>query len=190
MKLFKSVRRHTRREESGVETVAMIIVIPFLVVLIFALIDVGRMFQTRMSVDNIARDTVRRVAADGGDMNPHTNTLHKSWTVQAQGQLTTASGKCKLSLCQPGKKPIIDCRYVTRPGGTPPTPSSYTGYERSETVPAAGWTVSCVVIYPYRGINQTLLNAPVLGMGMGTLIKPFVIVESARSETGCSGAGC
>lgn len=185
--LRRFLARKSRREESGMETIAMVIVIPFIVVLIFALIDIGRLFQTRMLVDNIARDTVRQVAVDGGDYNPRTNTIGHSWTKEAQAQLTK-NGNCLHSLCQHGKLPKIDCSFVTAPGGTPPTPANPTGSHAS-VVPKQGYTVSCVVTYPYRAFNQTLLNSPVLGLGMGSLIKPFTIVESARAETGCE-TGC
>lgn len=180
---LRAIRARVRAREDGVEIVAMIIVLPFLIVLILGLVDVGELFATRMQVDNIARDTARRVAADGGDFNPQTNTIGHSWTQEAQAQLVR-NGRCVLSLCQPGQTPTIDCSYITPPGGTPPTPAHPYGGQHGETVPAAGWTVSCVVTYPYRAINQTLLNEPVIGMGIGTIIKPFTIVESARSETG------
>ena len=186
--MLKTLRRRLTqpRDESGVEAAAMIIVIPCLVVLIFGLIAVGQMFSTRLTVQGIARDTVRQVAIQGGDLNPHLN-QGASWSSRAQKQLSS-DGKCKLSACKPGKVPNIDCTYITPPGDTPPSVGDLNpaGTTHAETVPDAGWTVTCVVTYPYQPPASALLNEPVIGMGMGMIVKPFTIVESARAETGCS----
>lgn len=158
-------RRHGDREERGAEALAMLIVVPFLVVLVLALIDVGNMMMTRMVVENLARDTARSAAADGGNDNPRTNMLGQPWDVHAFKQLWK-NGHCVPSACIGGQKPSLTC-----------TPT---------IAQQAGDLITCTVNYPFKPINGDLLSGP-LGLGMGHLLKPFTITVSARAETGSQG---
>lgn len=170
------LRTRRNRDEQGMETVAMLFVIPVLIVLVLALIDVGMMFRARMLVENVARDAVRGVAADGGNMNPRTNTMDgKQWDTWAMERFLDEGGNCEIAPCLDNRKPSIDCTYITPPGG---------GEQHgSNEVKRAGYTVTCKGHYPYEPINAALLNSP-MGLGMGQLLKEFEIEVSARAETG------
>lgn len=167
-------KRNRHTDERGMETVAMIFVIPVLVVLVLALVDVGMMFRTRMLVENIARDAVRNAAADGGNYNERTNTVGRPWDEYALDRLWNGR-RCTLSACNTGKEPTVDCTEMTDPDGSrlPPGNEART----------AGDIITCTVYYPYKPINGALLNGPI-GLGMGSLLKEFNFSVSARSETG------
>lgn len=164
----------TREDERGVEAVAMLIVIPVLCVLIFALLDIGMMVRTRVLVENVARDTVRRAASDGGNYNPRTNPYGKAWDTIALGTLYK-NGKCTQSRCT--SKPTVNCKKVTPPSG-----ASYT----SNTVRKSGDLITCTVVYPYKAINTALLNSN-MGLGFGKMLGGFTVTMTARAETGTQG---
>lgn len=170
-----------RREERGAETVAMLFVIPVMVILVFALLDVGMMFRNRMLVENVARDAVRGAAADGGVLT--TRTSGTDWEQYARDRLMDSSGNCRIGQCDAGAHPLVDCSGNDRPG-TAGMISAQTGqWYPGNTVQFAGDTITCIVEYPYKPINGPLLNSP-MGLGMGGLLKDFKVSVTARSETG------
>jgi hypothetical protein len=69
----------------------------------------------------------------------------------------------------------VECSHVTRPDGNT--------YISATSVEHAGDLITCTVTYPYRGVNQELMDSP-MGLGFGTFLKPFTIKASARAETG------
>lgn len=156
----------------------MLFVIPVMVVLVLALIDVGMMFRNRMLVENVARDAVRGAAADGGVENSRTSGVN--WESYAEQRLF-ANGACQIGQCKDGKPVIVDCTgdEDARAGMRTPQGVRYTG----NTVNYAGDTITCTIAYPYKPINGPLLNGPI-GLGMGNLLKEFDVTVSARSETG------
>lgn len=169
-----------RREERGAETVAMLFVIPVMVVLVFALLDVGMMFRNRMLVENVARDAVRGAAADGGVLTTRTSGIN--WEQYALDRLVDDGGKCRIGQCKAGGHVLVDCNGDERSGAgmvSAQTGQRYTG----NLVQYAGDTITCVVEYPYKPINGPLLNGPI-GLGMGNLLKEFDVSVTARSETG------
>lgn len=166
-----------RRNEDGVETAAMLIVLPVLIILVFALVDIGVMFSTRAQVAGVARDVARAAAADGGNLNPTTTTTNKRWDTVGRAQLYS-SGKCRYGRCQSGKAPTMNCRRIT-------STSSGTVYT-SDVATRSGDLITCTITYPYRGINQGLLDSP-MGLGFGSFLKPFTVEASARAETGRNG---
>lgn len=166
--------RRQRKDERGAEAVAMIFVIPVLIVLVLALVDVGMMFRSRMLVENITRDAARNAAAEGGNFNNRTNTSGRAWDAYALERLYR-NGKCLVGNCKEGRVPTVDCKFQNAPDGTP-LPSS-------NVVRKAGDIVTCKTYYPYKPINSELLNGPI-GLGMGRLLKEFNVEVSARAETG------
>lgn len=152
----------------------MIFVIPVLVVLVLALIDVGMMFRTRMVVENIARDAVRNAAADGGNLNPRTNTIGGPWDEYALDRLWDGHA-CTVGACKDGDEPSVDCTRLTSASGAP--------MGHGNVARKAGVVITCTVHYPYKPINGALLNSPI-GLGMGSLLKEFNFEVSARAETG------
>lgn len=169
----QSWMRRVRNEESGVETMAMLIVLPVIVVLILALVDVGYMMRTRMVVENAARDAARGAAADGGNYWSRTNHTGIAWDTRLYRQLY--AGHCTTSQCSGA--PSVSCTRITNASG---------GVYSSNVAQHSGDIITCTVYYPYRGFNQGLLNSP-FGLGMGKLIRPFTVTASARAETGVQG---
>ena len=158
------------RGERGVEAISMLIVMPFLLVLILGLVDVGFMYATRLRFSGIVSDAARATAFDGGNFNPRTNTTGLPRDVQFRRNLFN-NGRCVPSRCEDprgagGGVPLLTC-----------TP---------QVVARAGDPVTCVGYYPYKPLNGGLLRGP-LGMGIGTLLKPFRFEVVGRSETGING---
>ena len=162
--MFRFVERIRNRkpDERGAEIAAMLFVLPVLLVLVIGLIDIGFALRTRMLVENAARDGARGVAADGGNLNPRTNSNGVAWNNRVRNQLW--NGSCTMSNCSGA--PTVTC-----------TP---------EVVNRSGDMVSCTIVYSYRGLNADLLNSP-MGLGMGSFIKPFTVTSSARAEVGRTG---
>lgn len=169
-----------RREERGAETVAMLFVIPVMVILVFALLDVGMMFRNRMLVENVARDAVRGAAADGGVLTTRTSGI--DWEQYARDRLVDGNGKCVIGQCDANEPVIVDCSGNDRPNEAGMRTPSGAWYQGNQ-VRLAGDTITCVVEYPYKPINGPLLNSP-MGLGMGSLLKDFKVSVTARSETG------
>lgn len=174
LKALNALLGRRRHNERGSEFAAAIIVFPVLFVLIIGSIEVGFYVRTRMLTENIARDAARQVAVDGGNYNPRTNTTSLRVDVSAAKALTNGS-KCKLSSCT--APPTISCNKITNAAG-----SVY----YSDLVSYAGETVTCTVNYHYKPLASALMNGP-LGLGIGNLLQPFVVQESARAETGTRG---
>lgn len=165
-----------RRSERGVEAAAILFVMPVLIILVFALIDIAVMFTVRSQVNAVARDAVRAAAADGGNLNPRTNTTGLSWSQAAYRQLYS-SGKCTFGRCDDGERPTVSCTKITTPAGA---------VYRGNVARDAGDLITCTVNYPYKGINQGLLDSPI-GLGFGAFLKDFTVSSSSRSETGVTG---
>jgi Flp pilus assembly protein TadG len=176
VKVWRAFFAHRKHDEMGsAEFATALMVFPVLFILIIGSIEVGFYVQTRMRVENIARDAARQVAAGGGNHNERTATSHEAVDALAFKRLWTGS-KCTLSQCP--KAPTVNCRYiVTRAGDT----------AQQDKVDFAGETVTCVVTYHYKPLSGGLMTGP-LGLGIGGILKsPFTVRESARAETGTLG---
>ena len=167
--------RYQRRDERGIETVATLIMIPFLFVLVMGLVDIGLMFRARMAVESIARDAARGAAADGGNYWARTNSLGDEWDDWAKSRMWSNRSGCTISRCLDNEQVSVNCRQVTPLGGG--TPRNFNVAQQ------AGDVITCTVYYPYKGYNKGLLDSP-FGLGMGSFLKPFDISVSARAETG------
>jgi Flp pilus assembly protein TadG len=182
LKVWRAFLAHRKHDERGsAEFATALMVIPVLFVLIVGTIEIGFYVQTRMRVENIARDAARQVAAGGGNYNERTIADGDLAMDQLAKQKLWNGSKCKLSQCGEGAdagEPSIDCRQVTRLDG-----STYP----ADKVVMSGETVTCTVHYHYRKLSGGLLDGP-LGLGIGGIVKQdFTVNESARSETGTDG---
>lgn len=165
-------RRRAVHDERGVESVAIIFVIPMLAVLIFGLVDIGFMFNNRMLYANALRDGVRSAAADGGLLNPRTtDTPGISWTTKIRNSVY-AGGTCKFGKCT--SAPTITCRETTSAGVAVADPN---------VADRAGNLLTCDMRVPYKPINGGLLNSG-MGLGLGGIVEPFTVTATARFETG------
>jgi TadE-like protein len=157
--------RGAQRNEDGSEMVAMIFVLPFLLVLVFALFDVGIMFSSRFYATNVVRDATRNVAIYGGNTPLYGPMRGTGETFEdiAEKRLWK-DGHCVIGGCT--ARPVVNC-----------TP---------ETVPEAGQLVQCTVTYYYRGINTGFLSSS-YGMGFGDSLDGFTIKSEAYAEVGANG---
>jgi len=178
MQRLRAILAQHRGDERGVETVAMIIVIPVLFILIMGLLDVGMMLRARMSVENILRDAARQAAADGGNLNPRLNTSGVAWDTWAYKKLVK-DGKCTVSGCD-STSFSVNCRTITTAAGVV--------YTNKNVADNAGDVITCTIVrYPYKGLNEPMLNSP-LGLGIGGMLKDFTNMStSARAEVGTNG---
>ena len=149
------------RDESAVEAITMTLMVPFLIVLVLGLLNVGFYMRTRLLVDNVLTQSARAAAFDGGNYNPRLNTTGKSRSQIAYSLLYTTGRGCRLSPCRPGT-PVVTC-----------TP----------TLARIGENITCHVVYPYKAISQALFDQPVLGLGLGKIFRTINITVTARSET-------
>lgn len=149
--------------------IVFLFVFPIIFVLLLGTVSVGMYFSTRGAVTAIARDAAQAMAAYGEDC-PVPDVIPgkaKCFSEQAEQRLW-AAGKCTLSSCD--SRPRVTCS--TADGGP--------------VVRYVGEVVTCTVDYPYRGINRTLLNSP-MGLGIGSLLKPYTVEGSSIAEVGADG---
>jgi hypothetical protein len=170
-------------DERGGDTIfAILFVVPFMLVLVFALVDIGVMFSSRYAVTNVLRDATRGVAAYGGNgpfpyAPPPSDTV--TFSRQAENRLNESANQCRFGPCSPGRV-RVQCGRMTEDG-------RYLG----PTATAVGDTVGCRISsnngrYPYKSVVGGLLNTP-LGVGMGRIVQPFTAWVTARAEQAPNG---
>jgi Flp pilus assembly protein TadG len=158
LKVWRAFLAHRKHDERGsAEFATALMVLPVLFVLIVGTIEIGFYVQTRMRVENIARDAARQVAAQGGNFNERVASTDDEIDDLADTKLW--NGKCILSQC--AARPDIDCKQITELDGI----NTY----RSNQVLMSGETVTCVVNYHYKKLSGGLLDGP-LGLGIGGII--------------------
>lgn len=147
----------THREERGSsELPVTIILLPFVIFLIFALIDISFYMNTRSNVQSILRDGTRLVALYGGNssgspLNPN----GKNIDVMITDRLWQ-NGECTQSYCD--SKPIVSC-----------TPNLARNIAQD---------VSCTITYDYRPVVNDFF------FGFSGVTDPkFTIRETSISET-------
>lgn len=179
---LRRARGRAREDERGGDTIfAILFIMPLMMVLTFALVDIGVMFADRFAVTNVLRDAARGVAAYGSDgplpwAPPPANTI--SFSEQATRRLwNDETGKCRYGPCQSGERPQVVCGRMDEQGNL-----------LGRSALAAGDTVGCRVVgeYPYKSVTGGLLDTP-LGLGLGGVVSPFPVWVTARAETGLQG---
>lgn len=143
MFLFGEAWRNWRRGEAGMSEAAVaIFVLPFLMALIFTLIEVGFNLRFRAGVDGITQDTVRGVAQDGANYWDRTSTLPlqyqssdlgwSAWGTDRLNELCETTGRCE-------PQATMTC--------TPALPAS-----------APGALVQCTAVVPYEPVVEFTSN--------------------------------
>lgn len=167
MRLTPTRRQRTR--ESGTELMVFLFTFPLICILLLGMISVGMYFSTRSAVTSVARDAVSGFAAYGEDC-PDPDVIPgpaKCFSQQAEQRLWDGGG-CTQGPCT--GQPTVTCS--TENGAAVAT--------------YVGEIVTCVVDYPYAGVNKSLLDSPI-GLGLGGLIDEYVIEVSAVAEIGTDG---
>lgn len=158
--MFKLANRlkETRDYEEGSDIVTTLFMIPFILGLIFVMVDVSSYFQARSAVQSIVRDGARQVALYGGQAaNIPLNEADKSVANQVRSRLWQ-NGQCVVSACT--SAPVVVC-----------------GPNRATSLNADAF---CRVTYSYRGFGGGLVQ----WLGFGAVIDPpFEIEERFKVET-------
>lgn len=151
---IEKLRKRFRGENGDSEIVTVLFIIPIVVLLLFAFIDMSMYFQTRSTVQTMTRDAARSVAIYGGD-NSRLNPNSKSISATLKDQLYK-NGKCTVSSCS--TPPKVKCS---------PTVTK-----------SAGQITKCSVSYTYESLNPlNPISSPITN-------KTFVVNATSRSETG------
>lgn len=150
-----------RKDENGsAEIITTLFVMPFLLYLILALVDVSLYMNTRSSVESVTRDGVRQAAMWGGSSGEvRLNPTGKDVSTLIQNRLFNGD-KCTYSNCI--APPDVTCS---------PAVVNYSGTE-----------ISCTVTYKYKSVVPGLSL-----IGFENITKNpngFTITEKALSETG------
>jgi Flp pilus assembly protein TadG len=156
---FSRVRNNDERGSS--ELPVTLIMLPFAIFLIFALIDVTFYMQTRSNVQAVLRDATRAVALYGGNSSTiPLNTLGKNVdTYFTEKRIYTPSKGCLISYC-----------------GTNPTAPKITCTPSVATV--VGQEVKCSIKYNYSPVA----NDSYFGFS-GWTKDAFTMTETSISET-------
>jgi len=144
--------------EEGSDIITTLFMIPFIIGLIFVLIDVSSYFQTRSTVQNAARDGARTVALYGGSAsNIPLNTTGKT-VAQVTLSRIYANGKCLSSHCTAA--PTVTC-----------------GPSKAISLSADAY---CTITYHYQSVGGTLVQW--LGF-RGLLDAPINVTSTFKVET-------
>lgn len=180
---LSDARARLRGDETGGDTIwTMLFVVPFMLILVFALIDIGTMFATRYAVTNVVSDTVRAYSAYGGD-GPFEFQPEPRMAFSQQATVRLNQGKdgtCTFGPCTKDATPRVQCgRFLPDEDrilyGVNPR---YVG----------DW-IACEVVtngetkYPYKGVTGGVLDTD-LGIGFGGLAGEFPVRVIGRSEAG------
>lgn len=163
-------RKRLGKENGSSDIVVTLFMIPFVLGLVFALIDVSTYFQVRAQVQNITRDGARQVAIYGGASPSIPLNIQKTGGKDV-GKLVFdklyKNGNCTLSACGSGTS-----------GGT-----SSVGPTVSCNPPVAhslNEDAYCSVTYNYRSIG----GGVAANLGFGNVVSvPIKIKETFKVET-------
>lgn len=150
-----------RKDENGsAEIITTLFVMPFLLYLILALVDVSLYMNTRSSVESVTRDGVRQAAMWGGSSaSVRLNPTGQDVSTLIYNRLMDGD-KCEYSSCI--APPSVSCSPAV--------------------VNNAGTEISCSVTYKYKSVvpGMSLLGFE----GITKNADGFTISEKALSETG------
>lgn len=170
-----ATRRWLAGERGASEITAAIFILPFLIALVFVLIEVGFNLRYRGAVDNITQDTVRSIAADGGVMYEKAYSGPSKYRLDGTGWAGVGEQRL-LELCGDGDpdkwqrrctdKPTMDCR--------PMMPSAEPGAD-----------VSCTATFPYKPVAGFMANNPVFSLGFsGIWNNPISVTVKSVTTIG------
>lgn len=179
-----ATRRWLAGERGASEITAAIFVLPFLIALLFVLIELGFNLRYRGAVDNIVQDTTRSVAADGGNLYPPAFSGPANYNVGGNpGTGWAGVGRARLlDLCGDGdatkwQRRCSDLRNV-RMTCTPQKPG-----------PEPGTPVECTATFPYKPVAGFMSNNPVFSLGFsGIWNSPIEVTVRSVTSIGTGGA--
>lgn len=170
--LVEAVRRWRSGEAGLGDALVAIIVLPFMMAMIFVLLEIGFNMRFRASVDSITQDATRGIAQDGALYWDATSTLGSSygpngwqeWGRQQLQSLCDTSGRCKA-----GQAPTMACNVA---GGAGPLPNP-------------GEPVNCTATFPYKPLASFTSTNPIFNLGFGSLWdNPIQAQATSRTVVG------
>lgn len=151
---IETLRKRFRGENGDSEVISVLFIIPLVIFLLFAFIDISMYFQSRSTVQSMTRDAARSVAIYGGNdsrLNPNSDSIASTLRTQLY-----KNGECTVSDC--GTPPQVKC--------TPNVTSR------------AGQITKCSVRYQYKSLNPlNPISGPITN-------KAYIVTATSRSETG------
>lgn len=148
------------------EAATAIIVLPFMIALVFVILETGFNMRYRGMVDNVVQDTVRGISQDGADYWAATNTVpagYPNWTTYGQSRLAELCGDGSARCTQP---PALTCW----PAGPYSEPGGASG---------------CTATFYYKPIAGFTTNNPVFNLGFGSLwADPIETTIQSRTVVG------
>ena len=172
---LNNIFKKAKAEKGSSELPVTLIVLPFILFMIFALIDVGFYFNTRSQVQNVLNQGVREMALYGGSSaaNPLNNT-GKSVTLNIRDRLYDSSTRrCILSQCAP----LVSNQAPTSADFAQQAPRVTCTPTRTARV---GERVSCTVTYTYYPVVRDML----FGFTQFVTSPSFTITSTSVSEVG------
>jgi hypothetical protein len=166
----KSYRRHVRalfagtlRNYRGASLLELALLLPILVVLLFGIIDLGRLIHARLVVTNVSREGASLACRDiksGADLISLLQTSATPFNLQSQGQIyITKIGAADLSDTPPHPNPWVISREQ---GGSLTVSSSIVGAINGNL---------------QTGLSQTMVNHLALDASNTTHISGVTVVE-------------
>jgi Flp pilus assembly protein TadG len=163
-------RNRFGRESGASDIVVTLFMMPIVLGLVFALIDISSYFQVRAQVQNITRDGARQVALYGGTSPTIPLNVQKTGGTDVTSQVFAKlykNGNCTLSACGSG----------TESGTAAKSPSVTCTPSIARTLNA---NATCSVTYYYRSIGGGIAQ----NLGFGAIVSvPIKISETFKVET-------
>lgn len=161
---IRGIRKLTSDRGMG-EAATAIVVLPFMIALVFVLLETGFNLRYRGMVDNVVQDTVRGISQDGADYWAATDTVpagFPNWTAYGQSRLNDlCNGNTRCT--QP---PALTCW----PAGPYAEPGGASG---------------CTAVFYYKPIAGFTTNNPVFNLGFGRLwADPIETTIQSRTVVG------
>lgn len=158
------------RDERGVgEALTAIIVLPFMMAVIFNLIEVGLNLQWRAQVETITRDAARGVSMEGSNFNSNGTVLPPEYGVETSGLIGWEKwGTAALQdLCDRDNGARCDDAL---------------GKPRMECFPAglatsAGEQVGCTAFFPYKPVAPFTATNPLFSLGFSPMWDDGITIE-------------
>lgn len=167
--LWAAFSRWKQGERGFAEVAAAIITIPFMVSLIFVLIETGFNLRYRSFVDSLAQDTLRGVSMDGGTYSS-INSLGQSWDSWATAKANLLCSKTGAPIGSSSSRCTQAPSVVCTPVGNP--------------LVALGSEAKCTFTFYYKPVIGLMQN-DVFSLGFSGMFKqPISITITSRVLVG------
>lgn len=170
-------RRWTAGEAGMGDAITAMIVLPFMMAMIFVLIEVGYNFRYRASVDAITQDAARGVSQDGANYWSATTTLGSEYA--------ESDGSGRNGWSRWGTERLLELCGTRGERCDPADPAPYMNCDPASPQASPGALVSCTAYFPYRPLATFTATNPVFNLGFGDLWnRPIETTVRSRTVVG------